>query len=562
MMERNVGQMLRFLAATYKRHAKRILLILLLLAVAAGLNMFMPRLSASIIDDGLVPGDADRVLSLALIILLIGAGIHVVQFLIEMIRLNGFNEVQTRLKEKALDKLLHVDYTFFHLRSATEVYQQIDEDIQAISGCFSPEILMALVQIFVSAALIPVLVGISWKLTLVMLLAVPLDLLKSMLFTRMGYRISREGVEARTKYSSWLADVVTGIGTIRCFGLASHFSFLFQMRQTDVVNAQYKQGMIQQAMIRMELLFADLLTFAVYVIGGYLIAGKELSIGSFIAFQTYSVNIISFIGQFMNVVFGIAMMRPSVERYMDFLEEKEESLGEEETIIELDSLELDNVCFSYTMEDKLIKDMNLTIRPGEHIVLQGENGCGKTTLINLLLRLYHPDSGEIRVNGHNVDKIGIHRYRELFTMASQTPYLFCDTIKNNICLYHEVPEERLAEALERVGLTEVVKEKGLDYVVGQNGCELSGGQRQRLSIARTLVSDAPVVIMDEPETNLDREFEELFRKIMKESFADRTVIMISHRTRYAALMDHAYRFADSRLVPMDVPEAADEDRGH
>ena len=562
MMERKLGQSLRFLAQTYKRHTKRLLLILFLLAVVAVLNMFMPQLSASIIDDGLMPGDTKKIVSIALLILLIGIGIGVSQFLIELIRLYGYNEVQTRLKEKALNKLLHIDYSFFHIRSATEVYQQFDEDIAAISGCFSPEILMALVQVVVSAALIPVLVGISWKLTLLMLLAIPLDLLKSLIFTRMGYRISRNRVEARSKYSSWLADVVSGIGAIRCFGLASHFSFLFAQRQGDVTDTQYKQGIIQESMTRLELLFADLVTFAVYVIGGYLIAGKELSVGNFIAFQAYSINIMTLVGQFMNVVYGIATLRPSVERYMDFLEEKEESLGEEETVIDLDSLELDHVCFSYTMEDELISDMSLKILPGEHIVLQGENGCGKTTLINLLLRLYHPDKGEIRVNGHNVDKIGIYSYRELFTMASQNPYFFCDTIKNNVCLYHDVPEERLAEALEQVGLTDMIREKGLDYVVGQNGCELSGGQRQRLSIARTLVSDAPVVIMDEPETNLDKGFEELFRKIIREYYADRTVIMISHRTRYAAMMDHAYRFEDGKLVPMDIPEASNEDRGH
>lgn len=544
--KRNNRELL-FLINTYRRHWKKIGIILLLLAVLSVLSAFLPSLSARIIDEGFLQGDSGTVIRFSFYVLLMSTVIGLLYIVVEYIRLKGYNTVQTTLKEKALSKLLHIDFAYFNKRSATEVYQQFDEDIFAISGCFSSEMLMAMVQIFVSLALIPVLVGISWKLTLIMLVMIPFDLLKSVLCSRIGYKVSKRRVEAKNKYSSWLADVVSGNSAIRFFGLASHFYSLFAVRQKEITDTQFKQGMVMELMSRAELFFSELLTFVMYVVGGWLVAGNEVSLGNFIAFQTYSMSIVSVIGQFLNVIYGYSTLKPCIERFLGFLDEKDEEIGEEELELSFEEVRFEKVSFAYDPEETLIRDVSMRISSGDRIALWGENGCGKTTLINLLLRIIHPDDGMILLNGINADKISVDSYRKLFTISSQTPYLFCDTIRNNICLYHEVPDEKLMWALECVGLTDFVREKSLDYNVGQNGCELSGGQRQRISLARTLVSDAPVVILDEPETNLDREFDGLFRQMVDRCYEKRTLIMITHRPEYTRMMDQTYIFRDDTL---------------
>lgn len=550
----NHQKSLLFLKNTYHAHKRKISIIVLFLIILSALNAFLPYLSAVIIDDGFIKGDSIIIVKYAVYILSLSIIIGLLYIIIEYIRIKGYNEVQTSLKEKALRKLFHIDYSYFNEKSATEVYQQFDEDISAISGCFSSEILLSLVQIFICIALIPVLIHISWKLTLVLLLAIPFDLIKSFLFSKAGYKVSKKRVESKSRYSSWLSDVISGIGAIRCFGLTAHFHSLFWIRQNDIAATQIKQGMFQEAMTRIELFFVDVLTFIIYVIGGYLSVRNEISLGNFIAFQTYSLSILTFIGQFLNVLYGYSTLKPSIERFIEFLGEKDEYNGIQDIEMTFSGIKLNEVSFTYSESEKLISNVSLTINPGDHVALWGKNGCGKTTLINLLLRIYHPTNGYIYINNMNIDKIAIEKYRGLFAVASQSPFIFCDSIKNNICLYSDVSETKLLWALECVGLLDLIHEKSLDYNVGQNGCELSGGQRQRISIARTLVSNSPIVILDEPEANLDSEFCSLFKKIVNQCYSDRTVIMITHQWEFAELMDCIYSFTGSTIQPFSASE--------
>ena len=553
---------LLFLKNAYHVHKNKIGIIILFLVILSGLNSLLPHLSAVIIDEGFIKEDSELIIKYAIYILLLSTAIGLLYIVIEYVRIKGYNEIQTTLKEKALNKLLHIDYSYFNEKSATEVYQQFDEDILAISGCFSSEILLALVQIFVSIAIIPVLINISWKLTLILLLVIPFDLIKSVLFSKAGYKVSKKRVESKSRYSSWLSDVVSGIGAIRCFGLTSHFYSLFWKRQKDITDAQVKQGMFQETMTRIELFFVDVLTFIIYVIGGYLFVQNEISLGNFVAFQTYSLSILTFIGQFLNVVYGYSTLKPSIERYIAFLEEKDECIGKQDIDFSLRTIKMSNVSYTYNKNEALICDISLQINSGDHIAFWGKNGCGKTTLINLLLRIYHPDSGTIYINDINIDEIIVEKYRRLFTVASQSPFIFCDTVRNNVCLYDTVPEAKLLWALECVGLSDFVNEKNLDYIVGQNGCELSGGQRQRISIARTLVSSAPIVILDEPESNLDSEFSALFKHIVDQCYDGRTVIMITHQRDFAELMDYTYSFVGSSILPSSNSEGLLDESGN
>ncbi len=553
---------LPFLLRIYRDHRWRMALIILLLLAVAGINALLPGLSARIIDEGFVSANTAVIIRTALAILLLSVGMALLHVAIEFLRLKGYNQVQTVLKEKALSKLLRINYAYFNRRSTTEVYQQLDEDILVISGCFSTDILMALTQIFVSLTLIPVLFSISWKLSLIMLLAIPLDLLKTMLFSRLGYRLSKRRMVARTRYSAWLADVVSGNRAIRLYGLSSYFHSLFAVRQKEVSDAQISQGIVQESMVRLEGFAIDLLTFVFYVVGGYLIVGGEISLGSFVAFETYSFSVLSVIGQFLSVFYGYATMKPSVERYTDFLREDDEKEGGKEAETNFRELRLEKVTFAYEAAEPLLHDVSLPISAGEHLALIGNNGCGKTTLINLLLGILTPDSGRILINGTDVSQLSLDSYRRLFAVAPQMPFLFCDSIRNNVSLYREeISDEQIIRALEQAGLDELVREKTLDYIVGQNGSELSAGQRQRLSIARTLLSEAPIVILDEPETNLDRSFAAEFGQRMRQIYRGRTLIIITHRMAYTDSVDGTWILENGSVTRWNGKKAEMRDEG-
>ena len=541
MNKNKVFEAIRLVFQIYKEHKKIIIKIVALLILILLGNMILPQISADIIDKGLCVGNHYFVISRALFL----GGIHLLMaltlILIEHYRLNGYNEVQTELKSKSIDKLLNMKIKFYNNKSATEIFQQLDEDIKSISGCFSSEILMALIQIFITLGLVPMLIKISWKLTLFMVLAIPLKILKTIIFTKKGYHIAKTLVERENKYSSLLSDIILGMQTIRCFGLNKHFYRSFNQRQKDVVNSQYKNDIFQEYNVQAEAMIADALTCLCYCVASFLIAGNEISIGEFIAFQTYSLTILDFVGMFLNVGYSFSVLLPSFERYTDFLSEPSENSKGISCEAKTPNISFENLSFSYVEGELVLDNLNLEIPYKSHIALLGSNGSGKTTIINLLLRLYEPLRGKITIDDVDISQYDIKSYREIFSIAAQKPFLFCDSIKNNICLYKDVPKEKLDWAIEYSGLSNLVEEKTLEYCVGQDGCELSGGQRQRISIARTLVSDAPIIILDETEANIDSDYETIIAHLMEDCYKDKTVIAITHRDDLLKYMDKCYK---------------------
>lgn len=532
----------KYLLTICREHRKKIIVIALLLFLMAILNAALPILSATIIDEGLVTKNIFVVIRIALVTFFIAVLTSGLNIIVEHLRLRGYYAVQTSLKEQALKKLFSIQYAYFNKNSPTSIFQQLDEDIASISSCFSPECVMSLIQMFVALGIIPVLAAISWKLIFIMLLAVPLDILQALLLSKGGYRTAGKRVKAKSAYSSWFADVVSGMQIIRCYGIRKHFNSIFYIRQQEVVNSSYKQEMFQEINVQIETVLSDFLNLGFYILGGYLIAGDDLTLGQFVAFQTYSLIIFSFIEQAMGIIYGYISIKPSIERFILFLQEPDELNGRYILNATPTEISFENVSYSYENDRPILKDQSMTIHAGAHIAIFGRNGCGKTTLVNLLLRILQPQSGCILINGININNLDSASFRQSFAIAPQEPYLFCDTIENNICLFKNVPEEKLRSAIEAVGLTQLVNEKTLSYCVGQGGSELSGGQRQRISLARTIVSDSPVVVLDEPEARIDDEFENIFKRLMTEYYVGRTVIVISHNPIVHHYLDEVYRF--------------------
>ena len=192
-------------------------------------------------------------------------------------------------------------------------------------------------------------------------------------------------------------------------------------------------------------------------------------------------------------------------------------------------LELCQVSFSYQKDYRFLNNINWVIPHKGKIVLVGQNGSGKSTLMNLLTRFYEVEKGEILLNGENIQNIEINHYRSHFAVVSQQVYLFHDTIENNICLYKKVDETTFQSAIRDSGLLEFVNEVSKDYIVGENGSMLSGGQRQKIAMARALIYDKPIFILDEATSNMDRYTDKQINQLIHTRLKDKTVILITHK---------------------------------
>ena len=208
-------------------------------------------------------------------------------------------------------------------------------------------------------------------------------------------------------------------------------------------------------------------------------------------------------------------------------------------------LTLENVFFSYEIDKPILIDVNLKFPMGSKTALIGRNGSGKTTIINLLTRLYDPVNGRVLLNGTDITEISMQAYRNMVSVVSQQIYLFNDTIRNNICLYKQVSDEVIEAACKDSSLDDFLEEVSLDYVVGQNGVMLSGGQKQKIALARALVHDKPIIIFDEATSNTDVYSEHQINSLLHTRLKDKTVIVITHKKEILNEVDQIVMLNDS-----------------
>ena len=209
------------------------------------------------------------------------------------------------------------------------------------------------------------------------------------------------------------------------------------------------------------------------------------------------------ISAILNIGYLLSGIIPSTKRYYEFMDLREEADNGKIAEPVFGELTLENIFFSYEIDKPILIDVNLKFPMGSKTALIGRNGSGKTTIINLLTRLYEPMNGQILLKGVNISEITLEAYRNMVSVVSQQIYLFNDTIRNNICLYKQVSDEVIEDACKDSSLDEFLEEVSLDYVVGQNGAMLSGGQKQKIALARALVHDKPIIIFDEATSNTD-----------------------------------------------------------
>ena len=212
---------------------------------------------------------------------------------------------------------------------------------------------------------------------------------------------------------------------------------------------------------------------------------------------------------------------------MELPEEFEE--GNASVSPEFDDLKLRNVSFSYIQDKPILNHVNVIFEKGSKTALIGKNGSGKSTIIGLLTRMYIPDSGQILLGDKNILFFALQEYREMISIVSQQIYLFDDTIRNNICLYKEVSEDKIMQAVIDSGLKDYIEEVSLDYLVGQNGSWLSGGQKQKIAMARALIHDKPIIILDEATSNTDVYSEMQINNLLHTRLKEKTVIVVTHK---------------------------------
>ena len=446
------------------------------------------------------------------------------------------NGVVRDLRNKLMNKLLHLPLSFYSKEKKGDIISRMTTDVLEIEWSIMQTLELIFrepISIFVSLVS---MIFISPYLTLYIFLLIPVAALGIVLISRSLRRSAEKSKTILAQLFALIEESLGGIKVIKAYGIEKFIGQKFQSTNQNLfiqnVKVYRKNDLASPAT---EVVVLGILMFILYL-GSKLVFHNELSASAFIGYFGIASQIIPPIKQISQAYNTIQKGLVSEERINRILNEPititNDANAEEYTTFN-EKIEFKNVHFSYLKGDKgfLLKDINLTIPKGKVIALVGKSGSGKTTLTDMLLRFYEPDKGEILIDGKNIQKIQIASLRQLISLVSQDSFLMNDTIKNNITFGKDYPDEAIIAAAKMANAHEFISQLPDQYntYVGDRGANLSGGQRQRISIARAILRNSPILILDEATSSLDTENEKIIQDTIQKIKHNRTIIIIAHR---------------------------------
>lgn len=538
----------RKLLALLKDYTKIISIISGCLLISTVLNLCVPLLSRRIMDDGFIGGNKELLIKLVLCSLMVYLVISVIDIIKEKNRINISAKIQYSLSEQAFSHLMKMKASYFNNKNYAEILNNINVDIGNMTSIADEGVFFVVTQAFSMTGGVIGLFILNWRMTILVLLFIPIKYVVMKKFAKQRKKVMDDFINDSQKYARWFGDTIGGVREVKLFGILNYKHAEFSQKQSKVVERQKKLNILSQWNNIIDTTLVQILVTVIYIIGANLVFKFQLSVGSVFAFITYSAYVTGPISAILNIGYLLSGIIPSTKRYYEFMNLQEETDKGKLIKPEFGNLKLEEVFFSYETDKPILTDVNIEIPKGSKTVLIGKNGSGKSTIINLLTRMYEPTAGQIKLKGVNIFEITLESYRNMISVVSQQIYLFNDTIRNNICIYKKVSDEVIETACKDSGLEDFLKEVSLDYVVGQNGAMLSGGQKQKIALARALVHDKPIIIFDEVTSNTDVYSEHQINGLLHTRLKEKTVIIIIHKQEILQDVDQIVMLKDGAVV--------------
>ncbi len=533
-----------------------IIIACLVLSTIAG--FFQPLAIKSITDNGMINKNLQVIICSVLILL----GLVLVNYLLEVIQTKLFtdvhNESEFLISHQAFSKLLHLKIEYFSDKNNSEIINSIQTDVSNVSSITDRFMVINVFNIFKVISGIAGLIFISWKLTIVVLAMIPVKYFMVLELSKRKEKKMEELIERHRDFSAWFDDNIGGVKEIKLWNLYNHRYQTFERKQRNILRINKENTMLDTWNVFFEVMLEWSVAGLLYILGGLLIVNGSLTIGGVFAFLSYSSYVTGPISSILNIRYFLSRILPSAKRLFSFLDLNEESNIENDDKVKKENkdIEFKKVAFSYEDNREVLGDISFAVSKGEKVAIIGSNGSGKTTILKLLLRFIEPTSGEIDFQEKNINQISTDKYRSLFSVVSQEPYLFNDTIYNNINLDGNSSKEKVEKACRQSGASEFINKLSNkeDSKIGRNGARLSGGEKQKLAVARALLKDSPIVILDEATSAYDIESDSYLHNVLFNEFKEKSVIMITHKYDNLESMDSVYQLSEGRLERIEKEE--------
>ena len=528
-----------------------ILFILMILGSVAGLAS--PYILKLIIDNAFPSKDFKYLVNILIILFTINIARIVIMFFSDYLYTLVSNYIVRDMRMDLFTHLIRLPMDFFDKNKAGDVLHRMNNEINVIQSIVSGAVLRFVNNTLTIIGITIALIWLNYKLFLIAMLAVPFILINTIYFQPKIQRIIKLSREKDSDILSFFVERFENIKLIKTYVTYEFEKNSLLRLINSLISFNVKSTILISTSRNISTFLISFSPLLILYWGGSQVMTSAMTIGSLVAFLQYLNRLYNPIRDFLSLHFDFVGASVSMKRILEFLKTPVESVGKplSNHFHIREKIVFEGVTFSFNEQNKVLDNLNLKFEMGKRYALVGQSGCGKSTLINLICRFYDINDGNIRIDDQNIEKIDQDSLRSRIGLISQESMLFHDSIRNNIGYGNKDSVEAKIEEVARIsGIDDqIVKlDDGFNATVGDKGTKLSGGQKQRIGIARALMKEADIIILDEALSGLDSESEKKVFDNLVRIYNGKTMIFISHRLSTIKNVDEIIFMHNGKIV--------------
>lgn len=540
---------------------KRLIGAMVLLVLNAGLILINPLLTGVLIDQVINKHETKLLVPILLVMIVVTILRTAIRYVYQLMYEQTGQDAVFDLRQKLYEKLQELDFDFFNHTRVGDIMARMTGDTDAIRHCISWVQYQVLECVIWFVCAVSVMAVINWKLMLSLVAVTPLIFIFTSIMAKKARPKFLDIRESFSRLNSMVEENIGGNRVVKAFTRED-----FEIKKFNEHNADYKKQNMESAKISQTYLpwldfFASVLTVITIVFGGALVIQGKMTLGQLVSFNGY----LWMLNQPMRMS---GWLINDVQRFQASCVKIRQMLGTKPQIsLEDRALEsrirgdvtFDHVSFHFSDDSKhmVLEDINFSAKVGQTVGILGETGAGKTTLVNLIARFYDPTSGTVEIDEKNAKTYPIRKLRESISMVMQDVFLFSDTIADNLAFGNPDADRAFLQSMAQVADADAfigTMPEGYDTIVGERGVGLSGGQKQRISLARALVKDPAILILDDTTSAVDMETETKIQNALNDLTHEKTTFVIAHRISSVRDADLILMMEHGRVVEQGTHE--------
>ncbi len=510
--------------------------------------------------------DFDTLMNLLVTVVILYIISAVFSYLQSFLLVKVSTKISYDLRERIMDKILQLPMEKVGENKRGDILSRITNDVDSLQNGITQSFIQLTTAVITLIGVFAMMITINVWMTLATVILIPIAFLLIRSMTRYSQKYFLRQLEFKGSLNAQIEETFTGHDIIRAFNQEQISVEKFESDNENWFSHEWKSQFYSSLNSPLMNFISNFTYVVVAVLGAVFVLQRAIAVGDILAFFQYTQSFNRPIQQITRVMSQIQTAMAASERIFEFLEYEDEENPSEKQINEIrQGITFENVSFGYTPDEKVIKNLTFEVKKGEKIAIIGETGAGKTTIVKLLMRFYDIDSGSIRIDGIDISEYDKNSLRSHVGMVLQDSWLFSDTISNNI-LYGNLDagDEDVIDAARQVYADNFIRQlsDGYDSVLNEDTDNVSHGQKQLLTIARTILSEKEVLILDEATSSVDTRTEKLIQKAMDRLMEGKTSFIIAHRLSTIRNADKIIVIENGEIIEQGTHDELIDRRGY